>query len=198
MGCNIARIFHAFKNQLSLAQFIMTPQPTKLPQGCKSRWSHTFVDFSVKSGKIKYPARGWEIFLEVSTLAKHPFVIVKDESGVVRLTDEINEVFGTVKEITSRALGAEGANLAEVTLFGPDVTHYHKKNEETYISKADGEIFINEEIHDFSAGTRVIIAPGTLHAARPKGVGENLTFLCVSGPPFDPEDVFNDSRGRNR
>lgn len=38
---NTERVHHAFQNKLSPVQFIMTLQPTKLPQECKSGWPHT-------------------------------------------------------------------------------------------------------------------------------------------------------------
>lgn len=49
-------------------------------------------------------------------------------------------VFGQVEEITSAAIGAEGANLARVTLTGPDFVHTHDKAEETYIYEL-GKVF---------------------------------------------------------
>lgn len=42
----------------------------------------------------------------------------------------------------------------------------------------------------------MIIAPETLHAARPKKEFNKLSFLCVSSPAFNPKDVHEDSRGR--
>lgn len=124
------------------------------------------------------------------------FVFIKEGPNIVELSDE-RRVFGKVEEITSRSLAAGRANISKVTLWGADFVHYHKKGEETYIClKGKGEIFLNGQIFDFIPGTRVIIRPITLHAARPKNGFDKLIFLCLSSPAFDPSDVYNDKRGR--
>jgi mannose-6-phosphate isomerase-like protein (cupin superfamily) len=116
---------------------------------------------------------------------------------VVKLEYE-NEQFGNLEEITSKTTGAGAANMAKVTLWGADVAHRHNQAEETYFCVAgEGEILIGEEIWEFNAGTRVIIKPGTAHAARPTRGCRELVFYCVSAPPFDPTDAINDPRGRN-
>jgi mannose-6-phosphate isomerase-like protein (cupin superfamily) len=122
--------------------------------------------------------------------------IVETEPLIFELKDE-DEVFGQVKEITSRSIGARRANVAEITLWAADIIHKHKKNEETYIClEGEGEIYLDGRIIDFPPGTRVIIRPGVQHAARPKDTHSELTFLCVSSPAFDPNDVYEDPRGR--
>ncbi|PIR72986.1 MAG: hypothetical protein COV26_00965 [Candidatus Nealsonbacteria bacterium CG10_big_fil_rev_8_21_14_0_10_36_23] len=119
------------------------------------------------------------------------FIIVSEKPNVVKI------LFGTVEEITSRIVGAERTNVAKVVLWGPDVLHCHKEAEETYIClEGEGDICLDNEIFDFVPGTRVIIGPGTLHAARPKETCERLILLCVSSPAFDPKDVYEDPRGR--
>lgn len=123
--------------------------------------------------------------------------IINNEPKVVELKDG-DEVFGQVEEITSRAVGAEGANLVRVTLFGPDVVHTHDKAEETYIYESGmGRIILGDKIFEFGPETKVIIPPGTPHAAKPANSFPRLVFLCVSSPPFDAEDVHPDPRGRN-
>jgi len=123
--------------------------------------------------------------------------IVKEKPKVVEFKDG-EEVFGTAEEITSREVGAEGANLARITLFGPDVIHTHEKAEETYIYESGmGKILLGDQISEFGPGTRVIIPSGTPHAAKPANSFPRFVFLCLSSPPFDPDDVHPDPRGRN-
>jgi quercetin dioxygenase-like cupin family protein len=124
-------------------------------------------------------------------------VIVKDLPELKELKDG-RKVFGRIEEITSIELGAIKANVVRVTLFGPDFIHWHIKAEETYICESGkGELFLDGRIVEMSPGTRIIISPGTLHAARPWNDFPQMVFLCVSSPPFNSEDVFNDPRGRN-
>ena len=124
-------------------------------------------------------------------------VIVQAKPNIVELKDG-DEVFGTVEEITSRAVGAEGANLARITLMGPDFVHTHDGAEETYVYELGmGKILLGDQISEFGPGARVIIPPGTPHAAKPANSFPQVVFLCLSGPPFDPEDVHPDPRGRN-
>lgn len=125
------------------------------------------------------------------------FVIIRDEPVVVKLEDN-GEVFGEVAEVTSRALGAERTNMSIVTLWGKDKLHLHPETEETYICKeGEGEIHLNGMIYEFRPGTRVIIRPGNFHAAGPKKDCNELVFICVASPAFDPEDVLFSPRGRN-
>ena len=123
--------------------------------------------------------------------------IIKEKPKVVEFKDG-GTVFGRAEEITSREVGAEGANLARITLFGPDVIHTHEKAEETYIYESGmGKILLGDQIFEFGPGTRVIIPPGMPHAAKPADSFPQLIFLCVSSPPFDPADDHLDPRGRN-
>jgi len=125
-------------------------------------------------------------------------IVIRQESNAVALRDG-TAVFGEVEEITSRAVGAERTNIVKVTLWGPDILHHHEIAEETYICSGigNGELFIDGKIIDFTPGTRVIIKPGQLHAARPKEGSGKIIFLCVSSPAFNPADVFEDPRRRN-
>jgi mannose-6-phosphate isomerase-like protein (cupin superfamily) len=127
---------------------------------------------------------------------KKSCVILEEDPRVVYLDDETGN-FGEIEEFTSKATGAQKANIVHVTLYGPDLLHSHKIAEETYISEiGGGELFLDGEIIPFVPGKRVIIGPGIVHAARPKGNSPELVFLCVSSPPFDPKDVYKDPRGR--
>jgi len=132
-------------------------------------------------------------------MKKQGFVVLRKKTKIVELIDEKRkEEFGEVEEITSRDVGATQANLAKVTLYGPDYLHSHKKAEETYICvDGIGEIYLNGQILDFTPGTRVIIRPGTLHAARPKEILRKLVFWCISSPPFNPKDDYYDPKGRD-
>ncbi|MFZ2969974.1 MAG: cupin domain-containing protein [Minisyncoccia bacterium] len=121
--------------------------------------------------------------------------IISSEPEVAELYDE-KEVFGEIAEITSNKLGAEHANFVKVTLWAPDILHHHNEAEETYIClEGEGEIILGDEIHEFIPGVRVIISPGTPHAARPKDL--KVSFWCISSPPFNPDDVHNHKCGRN-
>jgi mannose-6-phosphate isomerase-like protein (cupin superfamily) len=126
-------------------------------------------------------------------------VIITDEPREITLEDN-GIVFGKVVEITSRAFGADRANVALVTLEGSDLIHHHQNGQETYICvTGEGELLLGaatETIIPFREGVRVIVRPGTKHAARPLA-GQTLEFICVSSPAFDPADVYNDPRGRN-
>lgn len=124
------------------------------------------------------------------------FTVVSEKPNIVEFNDD-KEFFGEVEEITSRAVGAERANVAKVTLWGPDVLHTHKEAEETYIClEGEGKLFLDGRIIDFVPGIRVIVAPGTLHAARPKEEFGKLVLLCMASPAFSPDDVYEDPRGR--
>lgn len=129
---------------------------------------------------------------------KAPFIFIKGEEAplVVELQDG-EEFFGEVEEVTSRGLGAEWTSLAKVTLWAADFIHSHTHAEETYYCvEGKGRIYLNGKIREFCPGDRVIIKPGTLHAAKPKGLSK-LVFWCISSPAFNPIDVFEDERGRN-
>jgi len=104
--------------------------------------------------------------------------------------------FGVIHEFTSREMGARQANIAMVTLWGPDVLHYHEEAEETYFClRGAGKIFLENRLFLFLPGQRIIIPPGTLHASRPLKTTGIVEFLCVSSPAFDPKDVYEDPRG---
>lgn len=126
------------------------------------------------------------------------FIIVKDLPVTADLVDPLDpdDIFGTAEELVSEAFGAERVSVAKITLWATDILHNHKEGEETYIFvEGRGELFLDGEIFKVGPGVRVIIKPGVVHAARPKN-DEELVFWCVSAPPFNPEDVYNDPRGR--
>ena len=125
--------------------------------------------------------------------------VIWDKPKIVELKD-IKGNFGFIDELSSIELGAKGASMARVMLFGPDFIHLHKKTEEGYYHLVgEGEVLLGKKIYTFGQGgaRAIIIPPGTLHAARPISKLEKLVFLCVSSPAYDPKDEFRSKRGRN-
>ena len=121
--------------------------------------------------------------------------LIVSKPKIIELNDG-KETFGEIEEITSKGFGAKHATFAKVTLWGPDILHYHKSAEETYIClKGEGEIILDDTVYKFLPGTRVIISPKTLHAVRPRDL--KVVFYCISSPPFDQNDVHKNKRGRN-
>jgi len=124
--------------------------------------------------------------------------VIASKPEIIKLYDK-EKIFGEIREITSKELGAKYANFAEVTLWGPDFLHLHKRAEETYVClEGEGEIILDGIVYEFTPEkTRVVISPGTLHAVRPKSPDAKIVFYCISSPPFDPNDVHNDKLGRD-
>ncbi|MCK4799759.1 hypothetical protein KAS31_02165 [Candidatus Parcubacteria bacterium] len=123
--------------------------------------------------------------------------IITSKPEIIKLYDK-EKTFGEIREITSKELGAKYANFAEVTLWGPDFLHLHKRAEETYVClEGKGEIILDGIVYEFIPETRIVISPGTLHAVRPKTPNTKVVFYCVSSPPFNPNDVYNDKLGRD-
>ena len=123
--------------------------------------------------------------------------VITSSPGIIKLYDK-EKIFGEIREITSKKLGAKYANFAKVTLWGPDFLHLHKKAEETYVClEGEGEITLDGIVYEFAPETRVVISPGTLHAVRPKIPNTKVVFYCVSSPPFDSNDVYNDKLSRD-
>ena len=122
------------------------------------------------------------------TNLENDFIFIQGSNNVIKLRD--GEIFGVIEEFTSRNDGADRASIAKVTLFGPDFLHYHRITEETYIClEGYGKIYLNGKIFPFHPGVKVIIKPGTIHAAQPEK-GERLVFLCISSPAYNSNDVF--------
>lgn len=119
------------------------------------------------------------------------------DSGEMIMLEDENGTFGRIWETTSAANGAKKAGIAHVELWGPDVLHWHKEAEETYLClEGEGEMKVGRDICPFLPGYSVIIDPGTVHAAMPKSPCQLLRFLCISSPPFNPNDVFPEPQGR--
>lgn len=127
--------------------------------------------------------------------AGSPIIVLNSSSREVELSYQ-GRVFGSAEEFIPLSEGRVRSGLALVTLWDTDVIHHHNVGEETYIFwRGDGEIFLNGEIVPFVMGTKVVIPPGALHAARPTNYKE-IAFWCVSTPPFTPEDVVYDRKGQ--
>lgn len=132
------------------------------------------------------------------TTKKGNYLVLRKEPKIIDLEDD-KEIFGEIKELISKELGSgqTGVGAAEVTLWGPDFIHHHRKTGEIYIwREGKGKIFLDGEILPFNSGARIIIGPGTNHAAAPDPDCVQLVFLCISVPAFDPIDFHKDPRGR--
>lgn len=71
-----------------------------------------------------------------------------------------------------------------VRIRGQATKHRHRTLTETYYClEGYGQIELDDEVHDFSPGTVVMIPPGVAHAAR-----GDVTIINVVSPPFDPDD----------
>jgi mannose-6-phosphate isomerase-like protein (cupin superfamily) len=82
--------------------------------------------------------------------------------------------------------GADGgpASFHIVQIRGQAGKHRHGRLTEIYYClEGYGQIQLDDELHDFSPGTVVLIPPGVAHAAR-----GDLTIINVVSPPFDPAD----------
>ncbi len=84
-------------------------------------------------------------------------------------------------------------SLAEATLDPGQATqrHYHAETEEIYyLLEGSGEMEVDGERHQVSAGDAVLIPPGARHQIT--AGNERLRFLCCCAPPYRDEDTFFD------
>jgi len=71
-----------------------------------------------------------------------------------------------------------------VQIHGQATKHRHARMTETYYCiEGYGQIELDDEVHDFTPGTVVMIPPGVAHAAR-----GDVTIVNVVSPPFEPGD----------
>ena len=123
-------------------------------------------------------------------------ILITEKPKIFYLKDGEEKV-GEIEQITSAAVGAKKASVARITLRKPDYIHACQEKEEIYIGeKGYGKIFLNEEILKFGPGDRAIIPPGVYHAVKPANPFSEITFLCISSPPFKHKDVILDRRRR--
>ena len=86
---------------------------------------------------------------------------------------------------------SEAQSLAEASLEpgGATQRHYHAASEEIYlIVEGGGELEVDGERRDVSAGDAILIPPGGWHEliAGPDGV----RLLCCCVPPYSDADTF--------
>lgn len=152
----------------------------------------------VTAYSVSCPGCGRQIFIksdepvinrQLERLAMAPRVIHLEDS---------EERFGEVRELTSREFGTDRVSIAEITLYGPDVLHYHKFGEETYIClKNNGIVFDGNQCVSFRTGDRIIIPCGALHAVAPSDYYDKIVYLCISSPAYDSDDVFEHPLSRS-
>jgi mannose-6-phosphate isomerase-like protein (cupin superfamily) len=85
-------------------------------------------------------------------------------------------------------------SLAEATLQPGQATtrHYHREAEEIYyLVGGAGELELDGERRQVSAGDAALIPPGARHQIRADATGA-LRFLCCCAPPYRHEDTFFD------
>jgi mannose-6-phosphate isomerase-like protein (cupin superfamily) len=68
--------------------------------------------------------------------------------------------------------------------------HYHAKTEEIYyIMSGSGKIVIDDKPYPVGPGHSILVPQGARHELTNTG-NENLVYLCVDSPVFNPQDVF--------
>ncbi len=76
------------------------------------------------------------------------------------------------------------ASFHIVHIQGRATKHRHRRFTEMYYClEGSGQIELDEQTHDFTPGTVVLIPPGVAHAAR-----GDVTIVNVVMPPFEPGD----------
>jgi mannose-6-phosphate isomerase-like protein (cupin superfamily) len=101
----------------------------------------------------------------------------------------------TIRELLGRPTApVRNQSLAEATLQPGQTTerHYHREAEEIYyVVQGAGELELDGEHRQVSAGDAALIPPGARHQIRADGTGA-LRFLCCCAPPYRHEDTFFD------
>ena len=95
-------------------------------------------------------------------------------------------------------------SVAEITLCGQDILHYHRDHHEVYCClEGRGYLYIEGEgLLHFVPGNGEIrptvefIEAGKLHAAVPEYPREELVFLCFSVPGYSENDFLPNPAGR--
>ena len=67
------------------------------------------------------------------------------------------------------------------------LAHRLKSSEVYYIIQGKGEMYINNEREDVSAGQAIYIPPNGIQKIKNTG-NADLTFLCIVDPAWKPED----------
>ena len=100
----------------------------------------------------------------------------------------INELVGRGEETGK----SKKQSLAHVSIpNGKKVApHYHKVSEETYyFLRGTGQMIVDNEEKQVSAGDAVLIMPGQIHELY-NNSSETLEFIAVSAPAWIPDDSF--------
>ncbi len=98
-------------------------------------------------------------------------------------TDPVLCPCGQAFRIMTKADGGP-ASFHIVRIEGRATKHRHRKlTEMYYCMEGHGQIELDDELHDFSPGTVVLIPPGVAHAAR-----GSVTIVNVVMPPFEADD----------
>lgn len=115
-------------------------------------------------------------------------VIAGSRSGT-RIRDDR---YGTLWELVAPAVSAckhFGFAHVEVDPGQESPAHYHRKTEEMYyITRGGGTMTLGEVVTHVQPGDSVVIPVGEIHKIRADA--EGLAFVCVTVPPYDPEDDF--------
>ena len=86
---------------------------------------------------------------------------------------------------------SEAQSLAEASLGPAQATqrHYHAASEEIYlIVEGGGELEVDGERREVSAGDAILIAPGAWHELTAGAKGVRLLCCCV--PPYSDGDTY--------
>ena len=86
---------------------------------------------------------------------------------------------------------SEAQSLAEASLGPAQATqrHYHAASEEIYlIVEGGGELEVDGERREVSAGDAILIAPGAWHELTAGAEGVRLLCCCV--PPYSDGDTY--------
>jgi mannose-6-phosphate isomerase-like protein (cupin superfamily) len=117
----------------------------------------------------------------VTKKLKYP-ALIKNQNGEI-----IQEVLGV------QAGGVYSHSIAEITIppGGSALPHFHRETEESYLILAGvATMQINDKPFELEAGEAVLIEPNEVHQITNNGE-ENLLFLAVCVPAWQPEDSFD-------
>jgi mannose-6-phosphate isomerase-like protein (cupin superfamily) len=94
--------------------------------------------------------------------------------------------------LDAEAGGTLNQSLAEAWLEPGQATerHYHARAEELYVLlEGGGEMEVEGDRGQVSAGDAILIPPGAWHQIRASDAGP-LRFLCCCAPPYSDDDTF--------
>lgn len=113
-------------------------------------------------------------------------VLAGNKSGV-RIPDP---EYGRLWELANPQIApvkGYGFAYVEVTAETESPLHFHSRTEELYYVVAGaGEVTLGDTKTEVKPGDTVIIPIGVHHKIR--GGTQGVSFMCVTCPPYDPED----------